>query len=29
VAGDAILLIEFGKVGQKRMLSRQASLEKL
>ncbi len=29
VAGDAILLIEFGKVGQKRMLARQASLEKL
>ena len=29
VAGDAILLIEFDKVGQKRMLARQASLEKI
>ncbi len=29
VAGDAILLIEFDKVGQKRMLARQANLEKL
>ena len=28
VAGDAILLIEFDKVGQKRMLARQANLEK-
>lgn len=29
VAGDAILLIEFAKVGQKRMLARQANLEKI
>ncbi|MDD2533930.1 MAG: UvrD-helicase domain-containing protein [Eubacteriales bacterium] len=29
VAGDAILLIEFTQVGQKRMLARQASLEKV
>ena len=29
VAGDAILLIEFEKVGQKRMLARQANLEKI
>jgi DNA helicase-2/ATP-dependent DNA helicase PcrA len=28
VAGDAILLIEFAKVGQKRLLARQASLVK-
>lgn len=29
VAGDAILLIEFDKAGQKRMLARQANLEKI